>query len=52
MVSFQFATAVLLAFTTGEAQASLRHRRLSYQAIAGYEPRSLVTDHVSCVRFS
>ena len=46
MVSFKLA-AVLLAATADSASASLRNRRLSSQAIAGYEPGSSVTDHVS-----
>jgi hypothetical protein len=45
MVSFKLA-ALLLA-TAGSTSASLRtSRRLSFQSIAGYEPGSLVTDHV------
>ena len=48
MVSFKLA-AILLAATADSASASLRSRRLSFQAIAGYEPGSLVTDHVSFV---
>ena len=39
MVSFKLATSLLLA-TVGQASAS-------YSFIAGYEPGSLVTDHVS-----
>jgi hypothetical protein len=48
MVSFSSAALLLLASTTVEASDTLRasSRRLSYEDIAGYEPRSLVTDHV------
>jgi hypothetical protein len=54
MVSFQ--VAAILAVVSGACQASLgqtetittphNSRRLSYELIAGYEPRSLVTDYV------
>jgi hypothetical protein len=50
MVSFKVAATFLVA-AVGDAHASLRaasmHRKLSFESIAGYEPKSLVTDHVS-----
>ena len=47
MVSLKLACALLLAI--GNAEASLRSRRLSFESMAGYEPGSVVTDHVSVV---
>ena len=50
MVSFNAAASalVLLASTTLSAADTIRsNRRLSYESIAGYEPMSQVTDHVS-----
>ena len=48
MVSLKLACCSLL-LAVGGAEASLRSRRLSYESIAGYEPGSVVTDHVSVV---
>jgi hypothetical protein len=50
MVSFNAAASalLLLASTTLSAADAVRsNRRLSYESIAGYEPQSQVTDHVS-----
>ena len=50
MVSFNAAASALivLASTSMSAAANTRaNRRLSYETIAGYEPQSQVTDHVS-----
>jgi hypothetical protein len=57
MVSFSAAAVLLLPLVAaGSASAAEQalhasgSRRLSFDLIAGYEPRSLVTDHVSRVR--
>jgi hypothetical protein len=47
MVSFKFVPALLLAAADSSSAALRSHRRLSYESIVGYEPGSLVTDHVS-----
>lgn len=50
MVSFNAAATALalLASTSFSAAETVRaNRRLSYEQIAGYEPLSQVTDHVS-----
>ena len=52
MVSFNAAASalVLLASTSMSAAANTRaNRHLSYETIAGYEPKSQVTDHVSII---